>query len=510
MGLMTGDGRLREDGPRRERRELREPGGEGPRPAGDRRGPRSGAVLAVLCLGLLLSMYNATVVNVMLPDIRVSLHASGTGLAWVAALYSLVYAALLMGGGALGARVGKRAAFLGGVAVFTAGSAACAAAPDLGFLVGARAVQAVGVAALIPQTLSMLVTEYADPARRARAVGIWAGVASIGLAAGPVVGGAITQVASWRAGFWVSVALGAVTVTLGLRVISPVRYGRPARPAASDLTGTALSVLALGALVYGLIESSTLGWGSPAIIGALSLAVAAAAGFVASQRRAARRGRHPLMPLELWRSGRFAAANLSAVGYFVMLYGILYFYSIDLQQYRHYSTLDAGLAFLPMTVLMAVLGPVAGRLSARFTPVRVMVAGLGLAAAGSLCLALVPAGGSALDLGWRFALIGLGAGLMNSPMSNTAVSSADPAHSGAASATHNTFRQIGGTLGVAALGTIVAAGHHATAVGPAAFQAGLGHAFTAVAALLALCAVTVALIARTRNGKRPHGKHSAR
>jgi MFS family permease len=366
------------------------------------------------------------------------------------------------------------------------------------------------VAALIPQTLSMLVTEYADPARRARAVGVWAGVASIGLAAGPVVGGAITQVASWRAGFWVSVALGAVTVAAGLRVISRRRYGRPARPAAPDLAGTALSVLALGALVYGLIESSALGWGSPAIVGALALAVAAAAGFAASQRRAERRGRQPLMPLGLWRSGRFAAANLSAVGYFVMLYGILYFYSIDLQQCRHYSTLGAGLAFLPMTVLMAVLGPVAGRLSARFTPVRVMVAGLVLAAAGSLCLALAPASGSALDLGWRFALIGLGAGLMNSPMSNTAVSAAGPAHSGAASATHNTFRQIGGTLGVAALGTIVAAGHHATAVGPAAFQAGLGHAFTAVAALLALCAVTVALLARTRNAKRPHGKHSAR
>jgi MFS transporter, DHA2 family, methylenomycin A resistance protein len=171
MGLMTGDGRLREE---RAPRELRPPGNEGRRSGGggDSRSPGSAAVLTVVCLGLLLSMYNATVVNVMLPDIRVSLHASGTGLAWVAALYSLIYAALLMGGGALGARIGKRAAFLGGVALFTIGSAACAAAPDLGLLVGARAVQAVGVAALIPQTLSILVTEYADPARRARAIGI--------------------------------------------------------------------------------------------------------------------------------------------------------------------------------------------------------------------------------------------------------------------------------------------------------------------------------------------------
>jgi MFS transporter, DHA2 family, methylenomycin A resistance protein len=481
-----------------------------PRPPGhDRRPPGSAAVLTAVCLGLMLSMYNATVVNVMLPDIRASLHASSTGLAWVAALYSLSYAALLMGGGALGARVGKRATFLGGVAVFTLGSAACAAAPTLGFLLAARAVQAVGVAALIPQTLSMLVTEYTDPARRARAVGIWAGAASIGLAAGPVVGGAITDVANWRAGFLLSVALGAVTVALGFRVISPDRYGRPAHPAAPDFTGAALSMLTLGALVYGLIESATLGWGSPLIIGALVVAAVAAAGFIAAQHRAAGRGRQPLMPLELWRSGRFVGANLSALAYFIMLYGILYFYSIDFQQYKDYSTLAAGLAFLPMTILMAALGPVAGRLSARFSTTPVMVAGLITAAAGCLSLAQLPADGSALDVGWRFALIGLGAGLMNSPMSNCAVSSADARHSGAASATHNTFRQIGGTLGVAALGTIVAAGHHAAAgsaaAGSAPFTSGLSHAMAAAAVLLALCAVIVALLGR----KRSHGRHPA-
>lgn len=160
-----------------------------------------------------------------------------------------------------------------------------------------------------------------------------------------------------------------------------------------------------------------------------------------------------------------------------------------------------------MTILMAVLGPVAGRLSARFSTTPVMVAGLLLAAAGALSLALLPAGGSALELGWRFALIGLGAGLMNSPMSNSAVSGADASHSGAASATHNTFRQIGGALGVAALGTIVAAGHHAPA-GAAAFHAGLGHAFIAVAALLALCAIIVAVLGR--RGNRGLGRHEAR
>jgi EmrB/QacA subfamily drug resistance transporter len=496
MRLVKGDGQLREDRPARE---SQRPG------SGDRRSPGPAAVLTVVCLGLMLSMYNATVVNVMLPDIRVSLHASETGLQWVAALYSLCYAALLLAGGALGERIGKRMTFLGGVAAFTVGSAACAAAPTLGLLLAARAVQAVGVAALIPQTLSILVTEYKDPARRARAVGIWAGAASLGLAAGPVVGGVITSVANWRAGFLLSVVFGVITVALGFRVISRARYGRPVPVATPDFVGTGLSMLTLAALVYGLIESATLGWGSPLIIGALVLGAAAAAGFIATQHTAAGRGRHPLMPLELWRSPRFIGANLSALGYFVMLYGILYFYSIDLQQYKHYSTLAAGLSFLPMTILMALLGPIAGRLSARFSTTPVMVAGLLVAGAGCLSLALLPADGSVADLGWRFALVGLGAGLMNSPMSNAAVSSADKRHSGAASATHNTFRQIGGTLGVAALGTIVAAGQHATA-GAVAFHAGLGHAMTAVAAALAVCAVIVAVLGK----KRSSGRHSGR
>jgi MFS transporter, DHA2 family, methylenomycin A resistance protein len=497
MRLLTGDGQLRGDRPSRE---PQRPGSD------DRRPPGSAAVLTAVCLGLMLSMYNATVVNVMLPDMRMSLHASETGLQWVAALYSLCYAALLLGGGALGERIGKRMTFLGGVALFTIGSAACAAAPSLGIMLAARAVQAVGVAALIPQTLSILVTEYTDPARRARAVGIWAGAASLGLAAGPVVGGAITSVANWRAGFLLSVVLGLITVALGFRVISRARYGRPAHPVTSDFMGAVLSVLTLAALTYGLIQSSTLGWGSPLIIGALVLTVAAAAGFIATQHTAVRRGRQPLMPLELWRSGRFIGANLSAIAYFIMLYGILYFYSIDLQQYKHYSTLAAGLTYLPMTILMALLGPIAGRLSARFGTTLAMVAGLLLAAAGSLALALLPTDGSVLNMGWRFALIGIGAGLMNSPMSNTAVSSAAARHSGAASATHNTFRQIGGTLGVAALGVIVAAGHHATSGAAAAFPTGLSHAMTAVAAILALCAVFVAVFSR----KQSHGGHSAR
>jgi MFS family permease len=324
-----------------------------------------------------------------------------------------------------------------------------------------------------------------------------------------VVGGVITSMASWRAGFMLSVVLGVITIALGMRVISRARYGRPAQAPAPDFAGAALSMLALAALVYGLIESATLGWSSPLIIGAFALAASAAAAFIATQRAAGGRGRHPLMPLELWRSRGFIGANLAGLAYFFTLLGILYFYSIDLQQYRHYPALATGLTFLPMTILMALLGPVAGRLSARFTTTPVMVAGLLVAAAGSLSLALLPADGTVADVGWRFALVGIGAGLMSSPMSNAAVSSVAARHSGAASATHNTFRQIGSTLGVAALGTIVTAGQHATPGAAAAYGSGLSRAMTVVATVLVTCAVIVAVLGNRQSRARKKASPAA-
>lgn len=475
--------------------------GEVQRPRNDEHQPSgSAALLTAMCLGLTLSMFNATVVNVMLPTIRGALHVSETGLQWVAALFTLCNAALLLVGGALGELMGKRLTFLSGVGVFTVGSAACAVAPTLGVLLAARTVQAVGVAVMTPQTLSILVTEYTDRTRRARAVGIWAGMASLGLAAGPVVGGVVIDVGSWRDGFMVSAVLGVVTLVLGFRVISRARYGKPAHAPALDFAGVALSVPALAALVFGLIESATLGWDSPFIVGAFALAVSATAAFVLTQRAAVGRGRSPLMPLELWRSRGFVAANTAGLAYFFTLFGILYFYSVYLQQYRNFSTLETGLSFLPMTIAMALAGSVTGRLSARFTTTSLTVAGLLVAAVGSLSLALLSAGAIA-GVVCGLALFGIGAGLMSSPMSNMAVSSVAARHSGAASATHNAFRQIGSTLGVAALGTLVAAGHHAPSDTKAAFSTGLGHAMIAVAVVLVICANTVAVLGR-RPGRR--------
>jgi len=458
-------------------------------------GPAPGAgraaVLLAMCLGLMLSMLNSTLVNVELPQIGVRLHASDSGLRWVADIYTLGYAGLLLPGGALGNRLGRRSAFLAGVGVFAVGSLLCASAPGMAVLLPARAVQAVGVAVMLPQTLSILVHEYAEPGARARAVGIWAGVASLGLAAGPVLGGVFVSAADWRTGFWVTLALAAVALAIGQRVIPRARHGRPAAAARVDLVGAVLGVAWPTALVYGLIESADRGWTDPWILAAFAVSALAAAAFALVEHRIGRGGARPLMPLGLWRAPGFVAANAAGLAYFLTLFGILFFYSQDLQSQLHRSALTCGLLFLPMTVCMAVLAPVAGRLAARYGTRPVLASGLAVTGLGCLALTTLPAGVPLPGLEWRFAVIGIGVGLMSSPMSNAAVSSVPAADSGTASAVHNTCRQIGSTLGVALLGVLV--GHGGSGAG---YAHGLHAAMLFCGILLLACAALVRILLR--------------
>ncbi len=464
-----------------------------------------------MCLGLMLSMLNSTLVNVTMPQIGAQLHASDSGLQWVADIYTLGYASLLLPGGALGNRIGRRPAFLGGVAVFLLGSLLCALAPDLPVLLVARFVQAAGVASMLPQTLAILVHEYAEPAARARAVGVWAGVASLGLAAGPVIGGVIIAVADWRTGFALTCVVAVVALLLGRRAIPAASHGRPADAGRVDLLGAVLGVLWPAALVYALIEAGDIGWTAPGILVCYAVAALGLVAFGLSQRRrpsAAATGApdsgapntgapkpgapttpaSPLMPLQLWRSRGFIAANAAGFCYFFTFFGVLFFYSLDLQRDLHLSALATGALFLPMTLCMAGLAPVAGRLAARLGTRTVLGTGLLVTALGCLALAALPGHPALPDLEWRMALLGAGAGLMSSPMSNAAVSSVPTEHSGTASAVHNTCRQIGSTLGIALLGVLV----H----GPD-FSAGLPSAMLLCAGLLLACAVTAfTLLAR--------------
>lgn len=448
------------------------------------------AVLVAMCLGLMLSMFTSTMVNVALPAIGAGLGANATQLQWVVTLYTLCYGSLLLVGGGLGNRLGRRAAFLGGTVVFVVGSAACALAPTTALLLAARVLQAIGVAILLPQTLAVLVHEYVEPRTRAHAVGIWAGVSSLGLAAGPVLGGVVVQTVGWRAGFVLSAALGLVALGLAWATVPRTRHGGPTTSARLDLAGAVLGTLTLASLVFGLTEGRDLGWGSPATLGAFAVTVVAGAAFVTGQRRADRRGGHPLMPAALWRPA-FVAADLAGLAYFFAFFGVLYLFSLELQQHRGLSAIVAGLAFLPMSVLMALLAPVAGRLMGRFGTRPVLLTGLVVTAVGAGALALLPAGSSTADVVWRLGLVGIGSGLMSSPMSNQAVSSVDPVLSTTASAVHNTFRQVGSTLGVAVLGALVQA-HGAD------FSGGVSLSMVVVAALLLATALAVATLTPTR------------
>ncbi|WP_433288875.1 MFS transporter [Pseudonocardia sp. CA-142604] len=445
------------------------------------------ALLIAMCLGLMLSMFNSTLVNVTLPDIATSLRVSATELQWVSTIYSLCYAAMLLPGGALGNRLGRRNAFLAGIGVFVVGSLGCAAAPDLAALLAARVAQALGAATMLPQTLAILVHEFDHASVRSRAVGIWAGLASLGLAAGPVLGGAIVSISSWRWGFLLSVLLGAATLALALPAVPQSRHGRTPGAPTVDLPGAALSVVALAALVFGLIESTDLGWDSPFIVLAFIASALAIAGFLLLEHTLGRRGTHPIMPLDIWRSRHFVAANLAGLAYFFCFFGILYFFSIDLQQQRGFTPLITGIAFLPMMITIAVLGPVAGRLGARFGSTRVLTAGLLIGGVGCFLLAFPAHSDSLLGVESQLLIVGIGCGLMSSPTSNLAVSSVERRHSSTASAVHNMCRQIGATLGVAVLAGVVSASEFAT---------GLDHAMAVLGALLAATAVAVWLLTR--------------
>ncbi|WP_405467357.1 MFS transporter [Streptomyces canus] len=459
------------------------------------RGSRT-VVLLAMCMALMLTMLNSTMINVALPHLGNSLHASATSLQWVATIYMLAYAAALLLGGALGDRWGRRTTFLLGAVVFASGSLLCAVSPVLGLLLGARALQGLGAAIMLPQTLSILVHEFTQPHERARAVGIWAGVASLGLAAGPVVGGVLLTVTTWRAVFVLTVVLGIATFLLGRSSIPTHRHGRPEKHVRLDITGSLGSALTLAMLVLALSEGQNAGWTSPEVIGAFVLSMVALVCFALGQLRKGRLGRNPLMPMGIWRSRPFVAANLGGFAYFAAFFGVLFFYSLDFQDQRGYSALAAGFAFLPLTLAMAVVGPVAGRLMARFGAAPVMISGLLVTAVGTLLLAFVGAGSPLLDTEWRLVLVGAGCGLLSSPVSNLAVSSVPDRLSNTASAVQNTFRQVGSALGVTVLGIIVRSDD-------SGFSSGLQTGMTVVSALLAVCTVmTFLLVRRPRCARR--------
>lgn len=406
---------------------------------------RPGFTLAAAVLGFFVVTLDATVVNVALPSVRADFGGGISGLQWVAAGYTLMFAALLLSAGALADRIGARRAFGAGVAGFVLASAACGLAPGLGVLVAARLVQGAAAAVMMPSSMALIGQAFPDPARRARAVAMWAMGGAIASSAGPVTGGLLT-LASWRLIFFINVPAGAAALVLLARTAPS-----PRRPAPFDWAGQVTAVLAMGGLTYGAIEAGTAGLTAPRVLAAFAVAVAGLAAFLAVQAR----GAHPMMPLELFRSRTVVIANVTGFAFVVGYYGLPFVMSLYLQQQRGLSSLGAGLAFLPMMLIGLALTPFSARIAERAGARLLVTGGLVVMTAGLAALAAVPAAPVWL-LAALMVLAGLGGPLVMPPVTGVLLNSVPGHRAGTASGLFNTSRQAGGALAVAVFGALLA------------------------------------------------------
>jgi EmrB/QacA subfamily drug resistance transporter len=408
-------------------------------------------VLAICCTSLLLVSLDSTVVNAALPAIHRGLHASLSELQWTLDAYTLVLAALLMLGGSTGDRLGRRRVFQVGLAVFTTASALCAVAPSLEFLVGARVLQAIGGSMMNPVAMSIIRNVFVDPRERAHAIGMWGAVTGIGTALGPIVGGLLVDGPGWRYVFLVNVPIGVLAVVLTVMFIPESRAPHPRR---FDPVGQLLVISGLGTLVFGIIEGGRLGWGSPAIVACF---VVAPASFVALIVYELRRS-EPLVEVRFFRSVPFAGASAIAVCAFAATGGFLLLGTLYLQSVRGYSALHAGLFSLPMAVMTMVLSPVAGRIVATHgSRWPLALAGIFTMIPGLLLVGL-DIHTSIWVIIAAYSVFGAGAGLVNPPITNTAVAGMPAAQAGVAAAIASTSRMVGVALGVAVIGAVTGAG----------------------------------------------------
>ncbi|MCF5724664.1 MFS transporter [Pseudomonas syringae] len=453
-------------------------------------------VLMTMCVALMLSMFNASMIGVLLPGIVEDITASSTDMQWIATIYMLGLAASLMPGSSLGRRYGRRWALLVGLSIFLIGALLCATAQELWWLLLGRLIQAVGVGIYLPQTLAILVIEYSDLRRRARAIGVWSGVASIGLIIGPLVGGTAVMLVNWRAGFLLSVMLCLCALLAAWRGLSEERHGCPEEAYPLDGVGTLLSVFWLSCLVFGLNESSRQGWGSEIVVQALISAAVGLFVFLIVESWRDRRGCSVLMPLGIWNNRRFIAANIGGATFFMSLFGVLFFYSIYFYVEFGYHSVAVGAAFIPMTLMMALSASVGGRLIARWGIFKVLIVGAVCAALAMFVLSIVTSQKSHLLVEVSLALTGVGFGFLSVSTSNGAVSSVSPPLSGLASGVHTTCRQIGSALGISLLGVFVHSGRELGSAGK--FAEGLASAMQFSAGVVFCTALATWLLLRRR------------
>ncbi|MCF8587450.1 DHA2 family efflux MFS transporter permease subunit [Gordonia liuliyuniae] len=408
--------------------------------------------LAALCFAELLVMVDNTIVNVALPTMSRDLNAGVSGLQWIVDAYTLVFAGLLLTGGYLGDRFEHRRMLLTGVVGFVVVSVGAALAGTLGELIAARAGLGLFAALVFPATLALIVGIFTDPKQRAAAVGVWAATSGIAIAIGPVLGGWLLEHFSWASVFWVNVPFG-IAAFAAVAVVIPARGVGDGTPLPRiDAVGVVLSIVGLGLLTYSVIEGPSAGWGSVRTVGGLLVAVGVLVGFVVHQRRVA----HPIFDVRLFANRRFAAAaGMVAVAFFA-LFGFIFLITQYFQAVQGYTPLQAGIRTLPFAIVVAALSPGAMAASHRFGPRPVAVTGALLMASGFGLVQLVDQQSTYFGLIiWSMMLMAAGLALISGPCTQVIMDALTPEQAGAGSAVNDTTREIGGTLGVAVLGSVL-------------------------------------------------------
>jgi len=446
--------------------------------------------LGALSFALFMIMLDNTIVNVALPAIQSDLRIGTSELEWVVTAYALTFAVLLLTGGKLGDLYGRRRIFTIGLVIFTVSSLACGLSSSAAELIGARAVQGVGSALMMPATLSIITATFAARERGA-AIGIWAGVSAMALAIGPLLGGVITEHISWNWIFYVNVPIGILAVIASIVVVPESRD--TSREQRLDLPGLLTSAIGLFALVYALIEANTYGWTSARILGLFVVAAISLTAFVMLELHQ----RLPMLDLSLFKNGTFAGANLVAILVTLAMFGIFVFFPIYMQTFRGWSPIQAGAALLPWTLMIVIFAPIAGKLSDRVGSRWLMAGGMTVVAICCLVLSTVTLTSSFWHMLPAFLLGGLGMSFVMTPMSAAAMGAAPVAKAGVASGVLNTFRQVGVALGIGIMGAIIT--NRAAAHGgppPQAFVYGLTFGMKVSAGICFGAAIAAATLVR--------------
>ena len=452
-------------------------------------------VLAATVLGSSVAFLDATVVNIALPAIGADLDADVTGLTWTVNAYTLTLAAFVLVGGSLGDRFGRRRVFMVGVAWFGAASLACAAATDIGMLVAFRALQGIGAALLTPVALAILHATFRAE-DRSRAIGAWSGLAGTAGAVGPLLGGWLVDVATWRWVFLINVPVVVVVLVLAARHVPESRDLAAAGPL--DLGGAVLVAVGLGAFTYGLSAWSEQGLGDPAVQATLALGALTFAGFLLREQRTD----HPMLPIGIFRAPRFGATNVVTFLVYAALGGVFFWLVVTLQVVAGWTPLAAGLSLMPVTVLMLLFSPRAGALGDRLGPRLPMTAGPVVAAVGVALLARVGTDASYADVLVPVALLGAGLTLTVTPLTTTVLGAVGAEHAGLASGVNNAVARTGGLVLVAALPALTGLGPGGFA-DPDALQPAYRTAMLTCSALLAVGAGVAWLALRPQASLRP-------